>query len=279
MRKVIEPTVRGARRAMFTALPTDRRVKGLGGSKGRGALQARKLIAPLFQRPVTLVAPDGLRLRVTADPVDEQIAQHLLGPRRTEYFPAWPGMQPHAPCILDLGAHHGLYAAAALHTYEASRVICVEPSAAALPALEANLAINGFQARARVVNTALASQSGHSTLRHTHEGTWGHSLFEDEDASIGSESVSLATLTDILQGDEPQIVKCNAEGAEYSLFDQIEASRLRPLLMVVMVHPDFGDLDRLLGQAKAMGYRIVPGGTPDHPAFQMWHHTVDGTSA
>jgi hypothetical protein len=76
------------------ALPASRRIKGLGGAKGRGWLQARRLVEPFLQRPVTLVTATGLRLRVTSDPVDEQIAQLLLGPRRPEYFPTWPGPVP-----------------------------------------------------------------------------------------------------------------------------------------------------------------------------------------
>jgi FkbM family methyltransferase len=267
--RLLEP-VHSVRRAAVRALPASRRVKGMGGAKGRGWLQARKLAAPLLQRPVTLVAADGLRLRVTADPVDEQIAQALLGPRRPEYFPPWRGAAPVAPCILDIGAHHGLYAAAALHEYPGSRIVCVEPSASALGPLRANLAINKYESRARIVNVALASSPGEGVLQHAPDGTWGYSLYEDAAEAMGSENVALATLDAILDGERPEILKCNAEGAEFSLFEQLEGSGLLPKLMIVMVHPQFGDMAALVAQAKGLGYDVSELGTPHRPAFHMW---------
>jgi FkbM family methyltransferase len=260
---------RGARRLMH-AVPENRRVKGLGGAKGRRLLQTRKLIAPLFQRPVTLTTNDGLRLRVTTDPVDEHIAQHLLGSRRGDYFPTWPDGPPEAPCILDIGAHHGLYAAAALHAYPSSSIICVEPSLHALPALQANLALNQFEDRARVANVGLAPASGSAELQHTRDGSWGYSLYESAADAIGHEPVTLATLPEILGDDKPQIVKCNAEGAEFSLIDQLIETDIRPSLLIVMVHPAFGNIDNLIAQAGTMGYRVSSIGSPERPAFHMW---------
>jgi FkbM family methyltransferase len=262
--------LRDARRRIVRALPADRRIKGMGGAKGRGWLQARRLVAPLLQRPVTLSTRDGLRLRVSADPVDEQIAQHVLGPHRTQYFPAWPHGAPHAPCILDVGSHHGLYAAAALHEYPGSRIVCVEPSAEALPMLRTNLELNGFAGRARIVTAALAPAAGEAVLQHAPDGSWGYSLYEDAESSTGSEVVSLLTLEEILAGASPEIVKCNAEGAEYSLIEQIARTDVRPQLMVVMVHPQFGDMSQLIARAESMGYRVESVGWEARPAFQMW---------
>jgi FkbM family methyltransferase len=261
---------RAARRNAYRLVPRSRRIKGLGGAKGRGLLQVRKLIAPLWPRPVTLVGTDGVRLVVSTDPVDEQIAQHLLGPRRIDYFPSPPIELPDDACILDLGAHHGFYAAIALHAYPGARLICVEPSQDALVHLRANLEINGSLGRARVVHAALAPTSGHGELRHTAEGSWGSSLYEEASAAIASESVRLATLAEILGDDRPSIVKCNAEGAEFSLIEQLAATDVRPTFMVVMVHPEFGDVDALRARATAMGYRSVSIGTPHRPALQMW---------
>jgi FkbM family methyltransferase len=251
-------------------VPDDRRVKGLGGAHGRRTLQARKLVAPFFQRPVMLTTASGLRLRVTADPVDEQIAHHLLGSSRSDYFPDWPGPMPEAPCILDVGAHHGLYAAAALHAYPGSRIVCVEPSRDALPALRANLDANGYMNRARIVTAALAPATGSAELRHTSDGSWGFSLYEDADDAVGSERVQLLTLGEILDGDRPDIVKCNAEGAEYAFIEQLAATDLRPALIVLMVHPAFGNVDQLLATARALGYEITRTGIEERPAFQLF---------
>jgi hypothetical protein len=107
-------------------------------------------------------------------------------------------------------------------------------------------------------------------LRHTHDGTWGYSLYEDEAAAAGSERVALVTLDDVLQDERPAIVKCNAEGAEYSLFEHLTNTDVRPEFMVVMVHPEFGDMDRLVEQARAMDYTCSRVGTSNRPAFHMW---------
>ena len=176
---------------------------------------------------------------------------------------------------MDIGAHHGLYAAAALHTYRASRIICVEPSADALGPLRANLTINRYEDRARVVAAALAPVAGQGFLQHTTDGTWGYSLYEDASATRGSEPVALATLEEILQGERPEIIKCNAEGAEFALIHQIRRSGVRPRLMVIMVHPQFGDVRALLDDATAAGYSFSQAGTAERPAFHMWHRRDD----
>jgi len=257
-------------RSAYRLVPSSRRIKGLGGAKGRGRLQLRKLVAPLWQRPVTLVSAGGVRLRVTADPVDEQIAQHVLGPHRSDYFPVPAPDVPADACILDVGAHHGFYAAVALHEYPKAHLVCVEPSAEAIEQLEANLDLNGSRDRARIVAAALAPAAGRGELRHTDEGSWGSSLYEDASAAITSESVRLATLAEILGDDRPSIVKCNAEGAEFALIEHLAATDIRPAFMVVMVHPEFGDVDGLLATAEGMGYRTVSVGTGHRPAYQMW---------
>jgi FkbM family methyltransferase len=259
------------RRRVVRALPADRRVKGLGGAHGRGWLQARKLVAPLLQVPVVLKTADGLRLRITADPVDEEIAQYMLGSHRREYFPPWPADAPPVRTILDIGGHHGLYAAAALHEYPDARIICVEPSADAVAALQANLSLNHSSARARVLRVGLADGEGEGVLRHTDEGSWGASLYEEDDVTLASERVALASLAQILDGAQPEIVKCNAEGAEYSLFEQLAVSDVRPTLIIAMVHPEFGDVARVMDLAAQMGYSVTPvGRTESRPVYHLW---------
>jgi FkbM family methyltransferase len=214
-----------------------------------------------------------VRLRVTADPVDEQIAQHVLGPHRTDYFPTPPPEIAPDACILDVGAHHGFYAAVALHEYPKAHLVCVEPSADAIEQLKATLDLNGSGDRARIVEAALAPATGRGELRHTAEGSWGASLYEEASSAIDSESVRLATLAEILGDERPAIVKCNAEGAEFALIEHLAATDIRPEFMVVMVHPEFGDVDGLLATADRMGYRTTSVGTGHRPAFQLWRES------
>ena len=264
------PLLRTARRTAIRALPADRRVKGLGGAHGRAWVQARKLVAPFLQRPVTLTTASGLHLRLTADPVDEHIAEYLLGARRREYFPPWPSSLAQPACILDIGAHHGLYAAAALAEYPNASVICVEPSQAALGALRANLGINGYTARERVVQAALAPHVGRRRVAPHRRRNVGGIVVRGRNAHAAFRDDSVGNLGQRSRGARPDIVKCNAEGAEYTLLDQLEACNLRPSFLLVMMHPDFGDPDHLVAQATALGYAVTHLGTEERPVVHLW---------
>ncbi|HEV7526239.1 MAG TPA: FkbM family methyltransferase, partial [Acidimicrobiia bacterium] len=135
-----------------------------------------------------------------------------------------------------------------------------------------NLDLNHFTTRARVVSAALAPESGEGVLVHTPDGSWGFSLYEDASSALSSERVTLISLPDVLDGARPDIVKCNAEGAEFALVEQLMATDIRPELMIIMVHPQFGDLDQLIARCEEMGYDVDRVGTSERPAFQMWRN-------
>jgi hypothetical protein len=116
-------------------------------------------------------------------------------------------------------------------------------------------------------------------LQHAPDGSWGYSLYEEAEAALGSENVALATLDEILAGDRPQILKCNAEGAEFSLIEQLARTDIRPTFMVVMVHPQFGDMAKLVSTAEGLGYEVTRLGTEHRPAFHMWRTATEGPAA
>ncbi len=273
------PTAAGdLRRRLRTLIPASRRVKPLAGARGRRWVQLRKLVSPLINRPVILTSKDGVRMELTVDPVDELVANDLLGRNRTLWFPPVPDdlADRIAPVddprvVLDLGSHHGFYAVTALAMYPRATLIAVEPSEEGVARVRRNLELNGVSHRVRLVEAGLASEAGTGTLLHTDEGSWGNSLFEEEGVQVlGREQVTLLTLAEILRGERPDVIKCNAEGAEFALIAQLCASDIRPELMIVMVHPEFGDLDDSQRQIEALGYRVVRSGSTHHPALQAW---------
>jgi NAD-dependent deacetylase len=79
-------------------------------------------------------------------------------------------------------------------------------------------------ARIVIVNAALAPTRGEGSLQHTSDGSWGYSLYEDAADATGSERVRLETLAEILGDDRPDVVKSNAEGAEFALIEQLAQS-------------------------------------------------------
>jgi FkbM family methyltransferase len=174
-------------------------------------VQLRKLVSPLVTRPIVITSRDGLRLELTADPVDELVANDLLGRNRTLWFPPTPqGLSPvdDPRVVLDVGAHHGFYAVTALARYPRATLIAVEPSVVGVLQVRRNLALNDLAHRVRIVAAALAPEPGTGTLHHTDEGSWGNSLFEEDGVTVlGGEQVALATLTEILAGERPDVVK------------------------------------------------------------------------
>jgi FkbM family methyltransferase len=271
------PTQR-VRRVLRGVIPASRRVKPLGGARGRRLVQLRKLTQPLVSRPIIITSRDGLRLELTTDPVDELVANDLLGRNRTLWFPDPPdhftgdgALEHRTRTVLDLGAHHGFYAVTALARYSRATLIAVEPSAEAVVRVRRNLGLNGFEHRARIVQGALAPEAGTGTLFHTDEGSWGNSLFQEQDVTVlDQETVSLVTLDAVLDGARPDVIKCNAEGAEFGLIDQLKASDLRPALMILMVHPEFGDLEQARTDVEALGYVVTRAGIEKRPVLQAW---------
>jgi FkbM family methyltransferase len=273
-----ETLARRVRRMTGGIVPAAWRVKPLAGARGRRLVQLRKILHPLVKRPIVITSRDGLRMELTIDPVDELVANDLLGRSRSLWFPDPPAeaeREPDIRLVLDLGAHHGFYAVTALARYPRARLIAVEPSQEGAARVRRNLQLNSVDHRARVVEVGLARRAGTGTLLHTDEGSWGNSLFEEEGVTVlDREAVALATLADILGDDRPDVIKCNAEGAEFALVDSLVDSEVRPWLMILMVHPEFGDLDAIAAAVEGLGYVVRHAGTENRPVLQAWRRSV-----
>jgi hypothetical protein len=130
--------------------------------------------------------------------------------------------------------------------------------------------LNNWLDRVRIVQAALAHHHGKGLLRSSVGGSWGNSLYEEEAQTIDVEEVSLMTLEEILGNERPQIIKCNAEGGEYELVSQLCKVDVRPLLLIIMVHTEFGNMEKLVSEMIGIGYRAVRTGTEKRPAFHFW---------
>jgi FkbM family methyltransferase len=177
--------------------------------------------------------------------------------------------------VLDIGGHHGFYTCCAAVEYPKARFTTIEPSAEALRLLGRNVELNHIEARIRVLPVGLGAASGEGRLIHSGSGSWGNSLFEDETPGAQVEAVKVESLAAILDGDRPDIIKCNAEGAEFTLVDQLEPTGVRPLLLILMVHPEFGSMASVHEAAARLGYRMVVLGTDDRPALHLWRDDLE----
>jgi FkbM family methyltransferase len=230
----------------------------------------RQLVMPIVRLPLTLTSRTGVRCRVDDDPVDDLVFKHVHGRGGSLYFP--PVAIEDGGLILDVGAHHGIYAAEALRRYPASTLIAVEPDPIACRKIEANAALNDLTPRIEIVCAGLASSSGTGWLDVSGDGSWGnrtHAGQSRPDVGDAARKVELRTLDAILRGRRPSIVKCNAEGAEFALVPQLLALGLAPRLIVLMIHPEAGNPRELLDGLRAAGYRVDDADDP--PKHHRFH--------
>jgi FkbM family methyltransferase len=209
-------------------------------------------------------------MRFTRDPLDETIAEDVFGRHHATYFPEVPdGFEP--KLVLDLGAHHGQYSLVATLEYPGANVIAVEPGPDQATALRRNVQLNQLDERITVLESALSDASGDAALHLDSDGSWGNTLFEPS-GDGGAVTVRTSTLSQILGGRVPDVVKCNAEGAEYALIQQLDSIEPKPGLLVLMVHDEHGDVRALEEAIGMMGYEVNTVMVGDHPT---WHCTLD----
>ncbi len=228
----------------------------------------RRLVIPLYPLPLTLTSRSGIHHELGDDAVDDSIFRHVHGHGSALYFPPLPNGDPHGT-ILDVGAHHGIYAMEALRRYPQCDLIAIEPDPAACRKIEASARLNHCLSRIEIVRAGLADAEGPGWLESDPEGSWAsHTRPADwvptspQPSRHSHVPVELNTLNAMLRGRPPVIVKCNAEGAEFALIPQLIALGLRPQVIVLMVHPDAGSPEGLVTLLTSAGYDVSDADRP-----------------
>ncbi len=252
--------------ALYKRLAGDRFVRGLSGLKGRRVVKARSLLPRRFQPTVRLRRRDVI-IRVGSDPLDAEITDMVMNRHRHVYFPTSVGDPVKVTLVLEVGAHHGIYTVAAASEYPNARIIACEPSLDAVEVVRRQIRDNQLEDRVLVVPAAIADRDGLAVLSHEPSGSWGATLFKPETIT-GSEHVVTLTLANVLHGEIPDVVKSNAEGAEFTLVPQLAHLEPKPEMLVLAVHPDYGDDVQLRDDLAAIGYEVSVAIEGDHP---VWH--------
>lgn len=163
-----------------------------------------------------------------------------------------PGMK-----LLDVGAHWGVFALAALH-YGSSEafVVCVEPSSDAAKVLRHNLLLNGVLDRVKVVEKAAGIAPGHVHMLTT--GAGGADYFvvppEPRPDSVSVPQVDLTGLCQSLKF-SPTHVKVDIEGfEEEALLGAREMLQRDHPMLFLELH---GDLIRRRGRDPVTVLRIL----------------------
>lgn len=215
-------------------------------------------MSPWIHLRCRLRSDHGGRFLLGSDPIDDGILEDLLGPLSDFYIPSELTAK-RAPFILEVGGHHGHVAVEMLVRAPQARLLVVEPDPSAVRTIHKHLQLNGLASRCEVVAGALGDSDGATILRRSREGSWGNSTVPGANESCyfaGGISVAQRSLDSILRGRRPDIVLCNAEGAETFLIPQLETLELRPDVLILMLHPRHVDDQELLGRLKRSMFEL-----------------------
>lgn len=239
--------------------------------------QLRRFLAlpPSHGHPTCFVrSVSGAWHFLSLDPIDDPVLDGILGKSQPLYFPPLSASTKAALSgggwVCDVGAYNGSWAAEMLVRYPQARALLVEPNPAKCQNIERTLKANGLATRARTVEAGVATFTGTGVLMANKKGSWARRIEEGgSPQSSGDLQVPTASLREVLDGIKPTIIKCNGEGAEFALVDQVLELGLHPELMILMVHPWLGDVARLRARLDGAGYQIT--GMLDDESHPCWH--------
>ena len=235
----------------------------------RFAFALRRAFSPYFQLPCWVTSTTGSQFYLSKDPVDDWILQDVLASLTDLYFPPELDALPANMMMLDVGAHHGFVAVELLRRYPQAYLIAVEPNPTAVHLLKKNLQANGLLARVDIVEAGISQQSGIGKLQLDESGSWGDNLIYDGNSNNNSIPVKTMTVSEVLNGRQPHFVKSNAEGAEFHLFPQLFRVAVFPKIIILLAHPEHGEVDDLLAACTSNGYVMRDAGSS--PNFPRLH--------
>lgn len=237
----------------------------------------RKVVSPVYPVPCYYRSASGASHYLSSDAVDDLVLDEVVGYLADLYLPRLAqstiDQLNKGGWILDVGAYNGFWAAEMLVRYPRAQAILVEPNATKQQNIARTLQSSKLLDRTRLVPAGLGSMNGRGYLVKSDEGAWGNwvQMTTPAGAALAGE-IELRTLPDVLAGAQPVVVKCNAEGAEFDLVDQLMALDRRPDLLILMVHPEHGAIDALWNLLESHGYRLRV--ALEHERRPCWHATL-----
>ena len=213
----------------------------------------RQAMLPEIPIPMTVTTRSGARLHLSRDPVDDKILRDIFA-QPEAFFPVLKECSPSHRLILDVGGHHGIYAVEALLRYPRHSITILEPQPEWCRTIEMNLHANSLGARAAVVSACLAADGLGRTLSYSDRESWGATVFPVTSCQTQLR-VNSITLQDSVGERVPDLIYCNAEGAEFALVPQLKKCETLPATLVLMLHPEYGDVGSIRESLLTLGYK------------------------
>lgn len=220
----------------------------------------RSVLGPACPIPCYMEATSGSKHYLSMDHIDDMVLREVLI-LEDIFFPKLTSEivreLEEGGWILDVGAFNGYWTAEMLKRHWFTKSVLIEPNRDKCRNIVRTLRASGVLGRARIVAAALSQSDGRGWLIPSEEGSWGDYLETTVPAvNNGCREVATVTLEGTLEGIRPAVVKCNAEGGEFSLVAQLLTLDVRPKLIILMVHPERGNAGDLWDALIDGGYSI-----------------------
>lgn len=255
------------------------RVRHLPGLKHLSPLWS--LLRPLYQRAVTLSAGSGGLVRVINGMDEVRVLPEWRALPEVYEPEVWKRVLPgikRGDCIVDIGAHFGLYAIAfAKRAGAGGCVLAVEADPENAEVLRAHVRLNQLEGIVQVIAKALSDREG--------EAEWHSQDMQSvaRPAEEGSEApkVVMTTLDRVSEGRRVDVVLVDIEGYEEAALrggtGLLRDPARRPRLIVIEVHPYNWHLcgsssESLLSFLRGCGYAVTHlDGSPVEGIVQYGH--------
>ena len=216
------------------------------------------------------LAPDAVlcralgRYKMIVDPADAGLSPHLMLDGvwemwLTEALAAAirPGMT-----VADVGANLGYFTLLMADLVgTAGRVHAAEPNPRMMNYLRRSVALNGFADRVSLHETPLSARAGDRVGLHVPVAApQNGSIHRTGDAASVSYYLTTGTLDELIAEGPLDVVKIDAEGAEYDIWQGMQRllARGTPLTVFLEFTPDrYPDPAAFLGQMAASGFSLA----------------------
>jgi hypothetical protein len=165
---------------------------------------------------------------------------------RNSYFKGAPITISDNAQILDLGAGTGGFTLQAMMRAKNSRAIAIESEASRCDRMIEVFKLNNTTGRVKIVNAFAGSAPPDAT----------------------APTLSESQLCQLVGPNPIDLLKCDIEGSELTLFGNPSPLLARTRQLVMELHPHAGDIQPLIASIQSQGFKTIL--KPQGPAFMLW---------
>ena len=138
------------------------------------------------------------------------------------------------PVVIDIGGNIGASAVFFLKELPTATVYAFEPEPATFDLLRKNIALNGFAARGKGINKAVAGSAGTRTLFFAPDSGTNSLVVQDDRGQIAVECTTLEQIFAEHHIERCDLLKIDCEGAEYEILLDTPAAVLNRVSTIIL---------------------------------------------